>query len=112
MAQQTTTAQIIEDCAGAYYPWFETVQVRGSRLYVKIDAEYVEEGGDEVTRSEAVLTAEELREAAKALRDRSLDYPDRFYRDILARRWDDVDGDQPAVDSLIQQAMWGKVVFG
>lgn len=112
MTNTNTTAQVIEDCAGAWYSWFEKVEVRGTKLYVKVDESQREEGED--FRIEATLSATELRTAAQALlaSDAYGEYEDRFLRDLLARRWDDVDGDQNIVDSLVQQAMWGTVIFG
>ena len=107
----TTSAQELTDHAGAYYPWFASVEVRGTSLHVEGNTGYM---GDDSLRASATLTAGDLRKAALKLDNEwhGEDYEGRFYRDFLRRQWDEMDGDQNTVDAILQTAMWGELVFG
>lgn len=38
-------------------------------------------------------------------------YTARYYADLVAGNWDDLDGDMNVIDSLLQQLAFGEVVF-
>ena len=110
----TSTTSAILDHAGATYWWFASVTLKGKNIEIVMDEDYLAEVGDETLRTSATLTTADIRKAAEKLRDENPadTYEGRFYRDILARNWDDADGDMNAVDALLQTAMWGEPIFG
>jgi len=108
----SSTASELLDHAGATYPWFTSVRVSAKGIEVAASDDYTE--GDPELRTHALLSVEELRQATRKLvtAANAERYEGRFYRDVLARNWDNADGDQNTVDAILQMAMWGDVVFG
>lgn len=104
-----TLVQAILDHSGAYYGWWQTVTPHEDGT---ITLAVVEEYAEDDFRAEATITENELREAIKALVVFDDTYEDNFYIDMLRGTYDDADGDMNAVDSILQRALFGEVIFG
>lgn len=108
------TADAILDHAGAYYPWFYTVDHKDDgTVHVIGHTEYLADAPE--LRTSAILTVEDLRAAVVKLLTTGAEfdtYANGFYADLLACRFDDADGDANTVDCILQTAMWGGPFFG
>lgn len=113
MTENITRAQAIEDFAGAYYRWFYSVTVEGDTLKVEGNTDYI---GDDTLRAEATLTDADLLKAAQDVEKLSggpdTDYEGLFLSDFIKGDFEYADGDANIVDCILQQAMWGEIVFG
>lgn len=97
------------DHAGAYYPWFARVTPSRGQVTITTDPEVTGEPAQIAVLTSAQLGAA-VERALLATPDHDT-YELAFYRDLLAGRFDDADGDQNAVDLVLQLATFGDVIF-
>jgi len=103
---------------GAFYPWFDSVTLNPNGRTITITANPEYTGDDNTLRMSATIGAGDIRRALVAILaythtpgDEYHSYESRAYRDLLARDYDEYDGDANTVDCVLQVALWGSVVF-
>lgn len=102
--QKTALAYVWEDVPSSCSYWADSIE-GGDRRYIITSSE----GTHELTRSSLIPAMRKLHET-KALRSDLHDYLGQFLTDFDSD--EDTDHDSEIVDTAVQQALFGEVVFG
>lgn len=110
------------DHAGALYDWFDRASVNKVSGNLQIvaaadTAEYLIDYNDPRSSRLREFTPDQvwaviLKEHEDWKKINVSNYTARYFADLVAERFDDVDGDMNVIDEILQQLAFGESVFG
>ena len=91
------------------YPWYYDVDVNGDVITFT-----VMDPNDEAAQVVKKITYEDFFTAAKVLHTQPgwNDYGRAGFTNLYARNWDELDLDADSADIVMQQAIYGEIIFG